>query len=254
MAVDQAPFDDVRVRQAMRLILNREEMVQRVLVGSRSCRQRHVRRRSTPATSHEFPQREQDIEAGAWRCSPKPARRASTIDLFAPDDTAGLPELIAVFAEQATAAGVTVNAQVLDGGTYWGEEYTKRTFATSFWGTPAVPQPGRRRRPADGHLPGDPLAAGGQRLPGQYDAAVAETDDAARCVIIEKMQQRGVRRRGVHHPVLQQPASTRTPPRSRASSAQPNMLNLDHFGRGFKNIWLRGADGALSVGDRPWAS
>src|SRR5262249_36161986 len=33
MAIDQPPFDDVRVRQAMRLIANRDEMVQRVLSG-----------------------------------------------------------------------------------------------------------------------------------------------------------------------------------------------------------------------------
>ena len=33
MAVDQEPFNDVRVRQAMRLIVDREEMVERVLAG-----------------------------------------------------------------------------------------------------------------------------------------------------------------------------------------------------------------------------
>ena len=40
-----------------------------------------------------------------------------------------------MFAENAKDAGITVNAQVLDGGTYWGDEYLKRTFAIDYWGT-----------------------------------------------------------------------------------------------------------------------
>ena len=56
------------------------------------------------------------------------------IDLFAPNDTAGLAEMAAVFADQAQAAGITVNVQVLDGGVL-GRRVLKRTFATDFWGT-----------------------------------------------------------------------------------------------------------------------
>ena len=33
MRIDAAPFDDVKVRQAMRLIVDREQMVQQVLSG-----------------------------------------------------------------------------------------------------------------------------------------------------------------------------------------------------------------------------
>ena len=61
MAIDQPPFDDVRVRQAMRLIPNRDEMVQRVLSG-------HGRVGNDmygtfdPCYPDDFPQREQDIE------------------------------------------------------------------------------------------------------------------------------------------------------------------------------------------------
>ena len=33
MRIDQAPFNDVRVRQAMRLIVNRPQMVEQVLSG-----------------------------------------------------------------------------------------------------------------------------------------------------------------------------------------------------------------------------
>ena len=61
MRVDVAPFDDVRVRQAMRLIVNREELVQRVLSGhGRVGNDMYgVLDGSYPKS---FPQREQDIE------------------------------------------------------------------------------------------------------------------------------------------------------------------------------------------------
>ena len=164
MAIDQPPFDDVRVRQAMRLILDREEMVERVLSG-------HGRVGNDmygvfDPCYPDFPQREQDIDQ-AKALLAEAGQEDLTIDLFAPDDTAGLADLIAVFADQAKAAGVTVNAQVLDGATYWGDEYTKRTFATSFWGTRRTSTRSPQGSLKTATVPRDPLAAGGQRLRGQ---------------------------------------------------------------------------------------
>ena len=157
MAVDQPPFDDVRVRQAMRLIANREEMVQRVLSGhGRVGNDMYgVFDACYPPTSRSASRTSRQ----AMALLAEAGQEGLTIDLFAPDDTAGLADLIAVFADQASAAGVTVNAQVLDGATYWGDEYTKRTFATSFWGTRPYLNQVAAGQPAGGDLPGDALAA-----------------------------------------------------------------------------------------------
>ncbi len=235
MAVDQPPFDDVRVRQAMRLIADREEMVQRVLSG-------HGRVGNDmygvfdPCYPKDFPQRTQDIEQ-AMALLAEAGQEDLTIDLFAPDDTAGLPDLIAVFADHAAAAGVTVNAQVLDGGTYWGDEYTKRTFATSFWGTrPYLNQV------ANGSLktsiyPETHWPPEGSDFEAKYEEAIAETDDAARCAIVEEMQQEEYEDGGFIIPIfnnlLDAHAAT-----VQGLVARPNVLNLDHFGRGYKNIWI----------------
>ncbi len=225
MAVDQPPFDDVRVRQAMRLIPNREEMVQRVLSG-------HGRVGNDmygvfDACYPDFPQREQDIEA-AMALLAEAGQEGLTIDLFAPDDTAGLADLIAVFADQASAAGVTVNAQVLDGATYWGDEYTKRTFATSFWGTRPYlnqVQPGSLKAV---DLPGDALATGGQRLRDQVPAGHRRD---RRCGALRHHRgdaARGVRGGREHHPDLQQPHRRHCDQRPRlrrpAERAQPRPL------------------------------
>ena len=236
MAIDQAPFDDVRVRQAMRLICNREEMVQRVLSG-------HGRVANDmygvfDPCYPDFPQREQDIE-GAMALLAEAGQENLSVDLFAPDDTAGLPELIAVFAEQARAAGVTVNAQVLDGGTYWGDEYTKRTFATSFWGTrPYLNQVAagslKSATYPETHWPPED-----SDFQANYDAAVAETDDAARCALIEEMQMEEYEEGGFIIPIFNNLIDATTT-QVKGLQARPNVLNLDQFGRGFKNIWLEG--------------
>ncbi len=160
-----------------------------------------------------------------------------TIDLFAPDDTAGLPELIAVFADQAKAAGVTVNAQVLDGGTYWGDEYTKRTFATSFWGTrPYLNQVAAGSLKAstypETHWP--PADSNFAEL---YDQALAEPDDAARCEIIHDMQMEEYENGGNLIPFFNNLIDA-TAANVQGFVARPNVLNLDHYGRGFKNIWF----------------
>jgi len=235
MAIDQAPFDDVRVRQAMRLIANREEMVERVLAG-------HGRVANDmygvldPCYPKDIPQREQDIEQ-AMALLADAGQEGLTIDLFAPDDTAGLAELIAVFADQAQAAGVTVKAQVLDGGTYWGDEYTKRTFATSFWSTrPYLIQV------AAGSLknaiyPETHWPSPDSDFAETYDQAIAETDDSARCEIIAEMQQEEYDNGGNLIPFFYNLVDGHAA-NVKGFEARPNLLNLDHYGRGWKNIWF----------------
>ena len=89
---------------ALRLIVDREEMVQRVLSGhGRVGNDMYgVLDGSYPK---EFPQRVQDIEA-AKALLKEAGQEGMEIELFAPDDTAGLAEYITAFAEQAKEAGI----------------------------------------------------------------------------------------------------------------------------------------------------
>jgi peptide/nickel transport system substrate-binding protein len=236
MAIDQEPFRDPRVRQAMRLIVDRDEMVQRVLSG-------HGRVGNDmygvldPCYPADFPQRVQDIEQ-ARQLLREAGHEGLTIELFAPDDTAGLAELAAAFAEQAAEAGVTVDVRVLDGGTYWGEEYTRRTFATSFWlARPYLNQvelSGLRTAVyPETHWPPE-----GSNFEELYSQASAETSDAARCEIIRRMQQQQYDEGGYIIAVLNNLLDAHRVT-VHGLVSRPNVLNLDHFGRGFKNIWLQ---------------
>lgn len=235
MAVDQAPFDDVRVRQAMRLIPDREQMVQQVLSGFGSVGN-DMYGKLDASYPKDFPQRGQDLEA-AKALLKEAGQENLTIDLFAPDDTAGLPEMCAAFAEMAKGAGVTVNVQVLDGGTYWGAEYTKRTFATSFWGTRPYLNQVAAGSLKDAVYPETHWPPADSDFADKYLAAIAETDEAKRFALITEMQQEEYDDGGNiiwgFNNLLDAYANY-----VKGLETRPNVLNLDHFGRGMKKVWL----------------
>lgn len=233
MRVDVAPFDDVR--QAMRLIVNREEMVQRVLSGhGRIGNDMYgVLDGSYPK---DFAQREQDIDT-AKQLLKDAGQENLEIELFAPDDTAGLPEYATAFAEQAKAAGINVTATVLDGGTYWGAEYTQRAFATSYWSTrPYLNQVAQGALPTATY-PETHWPPAGSNFEDLYNQAIAEVDQEKRYAIIREMQQMEYDDGGNIIAYFQNLIDGHAASVQGAVS-RPNLLNFDHFGRGWKNIWL----------------
>ena len=150
MAIDQAPFTDVRVRQAMRLIVDRDADGAAGAVRPRARRQRHVRRRSTPRYPTDLPQRAQDIDK-AKSLLAEAGQEGLEIDLQTTNGGTGMVESAKVFAQQAKAAGVKVNVKVLDSGTFYGDQYLKWTFSSDFWGTR-----GYLNQVAAGSLPSSP--------------------------------------------------------------------------------------------------
>ncbi len=235
MAIDQAPMDNPKVRQAIRLICDRDEMVNRVLAGHGSVAN-DLYGRFDPCFAKDIPQRVQDIEK-AKQLLEESGQAGMTIDLFAPDDTAGLPELAQVFAEQAQAAGITVNAQVLDGGTYWGDQYGKRTFATDFWGTRPYLVQVAAGSLKDATYPDTHWPPADSTFAADYLEALGTVDDTARCEIIHKMMQEEWDNGGWCIPFFNNLIDA-TASDVMGFVAEPNVLNLDHYGRGMKKIWL----------------
>jgi peptide/nickel transport system substrate-binding protein len=131
MRVDQAPFTDVRVRQAFRLIVNRPQMVEQVLSGHGQIGN-DLYGRFDPAYNSSLPQRQQDI-AQAKSLLKAAGQENLTVTLNTGNGIlAGVPEEAQVFAQQASAAGVKVNVNKVE--TFYGPNYLKYTFAMDFWG------------------------------------------------------------------------------------------------------------------------
>jgi peptide/nickel transport system substrate-binding protein len=235
MAVDQEPFTDVRIRQAMRLIVDRDAMVEQVLAGYGRVANDLYAPLDAAYIGDELPQRKQDLE-GAKKLLADAGKSDLTIDLFAPNDTAGLPEMAQLFAEQAKGAGITVNAQVIDGGTYWGDEYLKRTFAVDYWGTRSfLLQVAAGSLKDTAPFPDDHWPPADSTFLADYTAAVAETDDAKRKEITDKMQTELYEEGGLIIPFFQNLLDAYNT-RVVGFVERANTLNLDHFGRGWKNL------------------
>lgn len=133
MRVDTKPFDNVKVRQAMRLIVDRKQMVEQVL-GGHGAIGNDMYAPFDQCYPSDIPQREQDIAQAKQLLAEAGASNLS-VELVTSPAAAGLVESATVFAEQAKAAGVTVKVNKVDPGVFYGDNYLKWPFAQDFWFT-----------------------------------------------------------------------------------------------------------------------
>ncbi len=113
MNLSKPPFDDIRVRQAFRLLADREDLVKRALNGQGRIAN-DLYSPQDPAFNHDIPQRRQDLEQA--RALLKAAGQENlTVDLIA--SAAGTNAAL-VFAEQARRVGVTLNVKKVDAATF----------------------------------------------------------------------------------------------------------------------------------------
>ena len=117
MRVDIPPFNDVRVRQAMRLIVDRQQMLDLALNGQGRIGN-DLYAVEDPVYASDLPQRQQDLEQ-AKSLLAQAGKSDLTVELPTSSDYVGFPESAQVISQQALKAGVTINVKKLDSGTYW---------------------------------------------------------------------------------------------------------------------------------------
>jgi peptide/nickel transport system substrate-binding protein len=134
MRIDQKPFDDVRVRQAFRLLVDRKAMIQQALAGY-GWEGNDMYAPLDPGTPADLPQRAQDFEQAKSLLKQAGYDGDLAVTLTASDALGSATVSAAqVFAEQAKGAGVTVNVKKIDANSYW-TDYLKYTFSQDFWYT-----------------------------------------------------------------------------------------------------------------------
>jgi peptide/nickel transport system substrate-binding protein len=133
MRVDTEPFSDVRVRQALRLLINRDELNQQVYGGLGTVGN-DVFGAIDAAYEGAVPQREQDIDQ-AKSLLAEAGYSDLKIDLITADTGPGAQAIASVFAAQAAKAGVTVNVVAQDTTQFWSQSWTQVPFTQSFWNT-----------------------------------------------------------------------------------------------------------------------
>jgi peptide/nickel transport system substrate-binding protein len=184
MRVDQAPFDDVRVRQAFRLIVDREQMVQQVLSGHGAIAN-DLYARYDPVYASDLPQRQQDLEQ-AKSLLKQAGREGLSVELVTAPVFQGIVEAAQVFAEQAKGAGVDVKLRRVDTGTFYGDNYLQWTFAQDFWASRVY-----LSQVAQGDLPDSPFNEthwGDPKFIDLIQQARAEVDEGKRADILHEAQ------------------------------------------------------------------
>jgi peptide/nickel transport system substrate-binding protein len=187
MRVDLPPFKSNDVRQAMRLIANRPQMVKQALAGFGRVGN-DIFSPLDPCYNSGLPQRHQDIERAKFLLK-RAGRSKLKVQLIASNPAGGMLEAAQVLAENARAAGVTINVKNVDVPTLFGPQYVKWLFAMNFWGTRNfLLQAAQDMLPNSAenntHWP-DPQD---RSYPSLYRQALGTVNRAKRCQIIHQMQ------------------------------------------------------------------
>ena len=236
MAIDLPPFNDVRVRQAMRLVVDRPQVVTQVLSGY-GVPGNDLYARFDAGYDHGLPQRHQDIPE-AKRLLKAAGMSNLAVDLHTTNGAAGMVNLATVFANQASAAGIKVT--VRNDPNYYGNLYLKLPFSVDFWGTRSY-----LNQVQQGSLPNSPYnethwppkSGKGSNFISLYNQALATVDPNKRVQIEHEMQTLEYDIGGYIIPFFNDLIDGYS---SKVQGLKPSKgtLNLDSFGHGFRTIWF----------------
>jgi peptide/nickel transport system substrate-binding protein len=231
MRVDSAPFNDVRVRQAMRLIVNRPQMLELVFAGHGSLGN-DLFGIWAAEYDHDLPQRHQDI--GQAKALLKAAGQdGMTVELVTADLAEGVLLMAQVFAQQASEAGVTVKVKQVTVSDFYGPSYLKWAFAQDFWYYNFyLPQASLAE------LPAAPFNETHFRNPAYnklYAEAIATVDQAKRTELAHEMQRIEYDEGGYIIPFFPGVFDGYGP---NVHGLEPSKGGLSLNGYDFTNIWL----------------
>jgi peptide/nickel transport system substrate-binding protein len=133
MRCDQGPFKDVRIRQAMKLMLDRSQFIKEVYAGH-ALVANDIPAGQDPLYDHTIPQISQDIEQAKslLKAAGQPNFTATALSY---PETAYMAPQLAVMAQQAKAVGATINIQNVDSSTFYAKYFLSTDFSADFYFT-----------------------------------------------------------------------------------------------------------------------
>jgi len=237
MAIDLRPFSDNRVRQALRLLVDRPAMVEQVLSGYGTVAN-DLFAPFDPSFDHALPQRERDVDAA--RSLLRAAGVSGSVDLYTTNAAAGMVDVASVFASQVngTDAGITIN--VRNDPTFYATRYLKVPFSIDFWGTrnylSQVADSLLKTSPEnETHWP--PRHGPASAYVALYRQALAEPDERRRRETIHAMQRLEYAYGGYIIPFYNDHVDAHA---AAVAGLRPNRgpLNLDAYGNGYRTMWF----------------
>ncbi len=184
MRLDTEPFDDERVRDAVKLAVDRGKLLDTVFLGKGVLANDLL----TPAdpTAPSPPQRTRDLDRA--RSLLDAAGHGEGLDLTLRTTTAypGMDSAATMISEQLKSIGMRVQAEVVPQDTYWTEVYAQAPFYVSYLG--GIPFLDVARIALLSDSPTNETAWRREDWDVGFDAAMAERDDAARDAALGRLQ------------------------------------------------------------------
>jgi peptide/nickel transport system substrate-binding protein len=133
MWIDTPPFDNIKVREALKLVVDRQAFVNTVLLGMGVAgNDAPVSPLSPDAYRSDIIQR--DLDKAKALLAEAGYADGLTLDLYTSDAIAVMVPAAQAFQQMAAEAGVTINLIMSPADSYWSEIFLKRPFTTDFWG------------------------------------------------------------------------------------------------------------------------
>ncbi|MFJ9957252.1 ABC transporter substrate-binding protein [Streptomyces avermitilis] len=134
MRTADGPFADARVREAMRLVVDREAMVKQVLSGYGTVAN-DIMGTGDPGYAKDVPQRERDLAEAERLLSEAKFDLSKTYELVTTEDISGLAESATLFASQAREAGIKIKVVKQESGAFYEKTWLKGDLYTTYWDT-----------------------------------------------------------------------------------------------------------------------
>jgi peptide/nickel transport system substrate-binding protein len=184
MRLDQPPFSDQRVRDAIKLAVNRKDLLDKVFLGYGRVGNDLV----TPAdpTSPQLPERTRDVAKARELLAQAGHPQGLNLTLHTTTSYPGMDTAAVLAAEQLREAGITVQVKTAPPDTYWTAVWAKEPFYVGFFG--GIPFLDVARVSL---LSGGPTNETGWKRPewdAAFDAALATADPAERNRVLGQLQ------------------------------------------------------------------
>ena len=139
MLTNQAPFDNPDVRNALKLSVNRQELIDKIAFGAASMGNDFHHSPAMPYWPDDIPQREYDPEQ-AKALLAKAGVEGLSVNLSVADSVySGAVDMCVLYAEHAKAAGIEINVVREPNDGYYSDVWLKKPWCAVQWGARPTP-------------------------------------------------------------------------------------------------------------------
>jgi peptide/nickel transport system substrate-binding protein len=139
MLCDTAPFDNVDVRNALKHAINRQELIDKIAFGAATIGNDFHHSPAMPYWPDDIPQNEYDPDM-AKSLLAKAGMENLEVSISVADSVySGAVDMCVLYAEQAKAAGITINVNREPNDGYYSDVWLKKPWCAVQWGARPTP-------------------------------------------------------------------------------------------------------------------